>query len=181
MEVENYRIDSLVALARSIESRDVQLPSGRVVQIRALRVQFPAAKPSRLADGVLARTYTSKPLTSLDGRAIFGEIAIVRVLERDGWEAVWVDTFHKRQFWRDMPHEGLPIQLPAAAKAKYDSIVAANGGARGFFDVMAWRDGKFLFLEYKGKGDSANANEARWIESALQTGVAEAALIFVLY
>jgi hypothetical protein len=46
---------------------------------------------------------------------------------------------------------------------------------------MAWRDGLFLFLEYKGRGDSPNINEARWIESALNTGVSEDALVFVLY
>ncbi len=40
---------------------------------------------------------------------------------------------------------------------------------------------QFLFIEYKGQGNSSNANESRRIESALKAGVREPDLMFVLY
>ena len=49
----------------------------------------------------------AKPLVSVDGDAMFGELAIVRWLEKDGWQAFWVDTYHRQQFWRVMPHTSI--------------------------------------------------------------------------
>ena len=148
--------------------------------IRTLVVAFDLATPDHLKRGVLAPTYTSKPLVSVGGDAMFGELAIVRTLEQDGWEGVWVDTFHGRKFWRAMPHRSAPVTLPPMARARYDAIVAANGGkANGFFDVLAWRGHQFAHLEYKGAGDRSNRNELRWIEAALVAGVTVPELWFV--
>jgi hypothetical protein len=164
-------MESLLARAGDIEPRPVRLPSGGTAVLRAARVQLADATPGFLKPGALASTYTSKPLVSVKGDAMFGELAVVRLLEADGWEAVWVDTFH-RAFWRGMPHRTPAVALPPAARARYDAIVAANDGrAAGFFDVMAWRGDRFAFLEYKGAGDSMNRNAARWVEAALDVGV----------
>ena len=46
---------------------------------------------------------------------------------------------------------------------------------------MAWRNGDFAFLEYKGEGDRSNRNEARWISAALAAGVLPTQLWFVLH
>lgn len=175
-------MQSLVALAQSIEQHPVTLPDGGTVAIRALRIAFSRATPSRLPEGTLPSTYTAKPLVSVNGAAMFGELAIVRWLEKDGWEGVWMDTFHGAKFWKSMPHKSLPVALPPAARALYDAIKVANGGkASGAFDVMAWRNGDFAFLEYKGAGDRSNRNEARWIAAALTAGVLPTQLWFVLH
>ena len=173
-------MESLVARAPAVEVTPVRLPSRTVVPIRTLTVAFSRATPERLKPGVLPATYTSKPLVSVGGDAMFGELAIVRTLERDGWDAVWVDTFHGRKFWRAMPHRSAPVSLPPAARERYDAIVAANGGrASGFFDVLAWRDGQFAHLEYKGEGDRSNRNELRWIDAALAAGASAGELWLV--
>lgn len=175
-------MESLVGLASETELRTVALPNGGEARIRALCVQFSRATPDRLPEGILASTYTSKPLVSVDGDAMFGELAIVRWLEKDGWEGLWVDTFHRQQFWRGMPHKTAPVQPPAHVRARYDNILAANGGKpRGFFDVIAWRGDQIIHLEYKGAGDISNRNEAGWIEAALRAGVPEFDLWFVLH
>ena len=175
-------MESLVALASQTDLRPVPLPSGREAKIRALCVQFARATPDRLKPGLLAPTYTSKPLVSVDGDAMFGELAIVRWLEKHGWEGVWVDTFHGQKFWRVMPHKSSPVVLPPPVQARYDAVKAANGGrASGFFDVMAWRGEQIIHLEYKGSGDLSNRNEAAWIEAALAAGVPEFDLWFVLH
>ena len=175
-------MESLASLASSIEPRAVTLPDASTISIRALRIAFSRATPNRLPDGTLPRTYTSKPLVSVNGAAMFGELAIVRWLENDGWNAVWMDNFHGAKFWSAMPHKAQPVALPPAARALYDAIRTANGGkASGAFDVMAWRNGDFAFFEYKREGERSNRNEARWIAAALAAGVLPTQLWFVLH
>ena len=172
-------MESLFARAESVEIVECALQRG-VARIRRLTVRFGRASPDRPRAGTLAATYTGKPLVTFEGAAMFGELAVLRWLESDGWEGVWVDTFHGRKFWRAMPHRSAPVALPDAARALYDRIVAANGGrASGFFDVMAWRGGHTVFVEYKGPGDRSNANERRWIAAALAAGVSEHDLFVV--
>jgi hypothetical protein len=146
-----------------------------------LLVRFPSAVPAKLPDGTLKFTYTSKPLvTSVTGAAAFGELAILDALRKDGWDGVWVDTFHGGKFWNQMPHVSAPVALPAAAANLYNTIGAANNGRRsGFFDVFAWKGSDFLFVEYKGPGDSSNKNETAWIAAARRAGVTDAQLLFV--
>lgn len=117
---------------------------------------------------------------------MFGELAVVRHLEADGWNAVWVDSYHghgKRLCWRNMPDRAAPYDfsnaLPAAEH--YQQITEQNAGVGGWFDVLAWRGAEYLHLEYKGEGDKPNKNESRWIMSALQCNVPVTALRFVLY
>ena len=74
-------MESLASLASALEQRAVLLPDGGTVSIRALRIAFSRATPDRLPEGTLPRTYTSKPLVSVNGAAMFGELAIVRWLE----------------------------------------------------------------------------------------------------
>ena len=134
---------------------------------------------------------TSPAIRSRCGRyrslgPLFGELAIARCLERDGWEAVWVDSYHskkERLFWRDLPDRSLPFDLSRVqvAHEAYERIFIVNGGVGGFFDVLAWKGSEVVFIEYKGARDGPNGNELRWIESALQAGLDESSLYFVLY
>lgn len=160
------------------------LPDGDPVKIERWSVRFPLAQPDRLPDGVLKKTYTTKPLVMSFDRPMFGELAIVRCLEDDGWAGVWVDTFHGSElFWRDMPHESSAVDLSGdpAMLDIYRQIVAEHGKRGGFFDVFARRDSEFLFIEYKGKGDRPNANEISWIAAALRCGIKPSQLLFAEY
>ena len=96
-------MESLVARG-AVSVRELALPDGARVPVRVLQVRFGRATPDRLPEGALPAAYTRKPLVSVGGDAMFGELAVVRWLEKDGWEAVWVD-----------------------AQARYDAGVAANG------------------------------------------------------
>lgn len=82
-----------------------------------------------------------------------------------------------------MPHRSSKVNLlqePEALNA-YRGIVAEHGKRGGFFDVFAWRETHFLFVEYKGKGDRSNANEKSWIEAAMHYGIDPAQLLIVEY
>jgi hypothetical protein len=110
---------------------------------------------------------------------MFGELAIAHHLKTDGWSAVWADTFHGQKFWNGMPHQISPVSIPTDVRQLYDRIAALKGSASGCFDVIAWKDGRTIFLEYKGPGDKPNKNELSWIDAALKAGVAEEDLFFV--
>jgi hypothetical protein len=165
-------MESLFARATRVELVSYALPSGGTVPLRRLCVRFGVASPGRLPEGALPVTYTSKPLVTFNGAAMFGELAVLRWLEADGWDGVWLDTVHGRKAWRDMPTRSAPVALPPRPQALYDRIVARNGGrASGTFDVMAWRGAQTIFVEYKDPGDRSTRTEGAWVESAIAAGV----------
>lgn len=172
-------MNSLRDIAQGVSESKYALPSGRTIPIAAWTVRFQGADPPRLRGTDLKSTYTSKPLVQVDGDSVFGELAIVRWLQKDGWSALWADTFHGRKFWSVMPHCGAPVEPPAPIRALYDRIAQIKGSASGCFDVVAWKDGRVIWLEYKGPGDRPNANEAAWIDAALRAGVEPTDLFFV--
>ncbi|HET7187737.1 MAG TPA: hypothetical protein VFI52_06270 [Gemmatimonadaceae bacterium] len=76
---------------------------------------------------------------------MFGELAVLRWLEVDGWEGAWLDTFHGRKTWRQMPTAAAPAILPASAQALYDRIVRENGGrASGAADAGVSENDLFI-------------------------------------
>jgi len=171
-----------IALSTGFQERLTERGS---VQIQSLKIHFPPALPRYISNESLSKTYRSKPLVAVNDEILFGELAILRFLQMDGWQGVWVDTFHgrgkRKVLWSGMPPDGYGA-LSSDAEAFYDSIVQANDGkSSGFFDVFAWKDGKFVFLEYKGEGDSSNQNEMRWINAALKCGMQSEELFFVTY
>lgn len=135
----------------------------------------------------LPRTYTIKPLVVVDNEIIFGELALLRYLQKDGWDGVWVDAFHSRgnnkKFWSSLSDRG-QASLPTHAQELFNKILSKNDGKiSGFFDVFVWKDGgsDYLFVEYKGKGDHPNKNELQWIEAAISVGIKPEQLVIVTY
>jgi len=179
-------MDSLKQLAIDVNTRSVRLLSGGEICLAQWTIRFLPAEPDRLPAGTLAKTYTTKPLVQVDGEPLFGELAIVRWLQKDGWDGVWVDTYHSRGrrkfFWQGMPHKTEPYDLSSIPRVwkTYNRIVEHNGGrAAGFFDVLAWRGDRLLFAEYKGKGDKPNKNERAWIDAAVRAGVLTRDMLYV--
>jgi hypothetical protein len=173
----------LKSLAAEIQQDERIIDSG-IINITNLKIQFEPAKPRHLTDERLSKTYLSKPLVKVDNENLFGELAILRYLQKDGWNGVWVDTFHgrgKKLFWNNLPPEG-KASLADEATFLYDKIVTSNAGkASGFFDVFAWKNGEYIFLEYKGAGDKPNQNETKWINSAIKSGIKPEQLYFITY
>jgi hypothetical protein len=150
------------------------------VEICTYSVRFETANPDRLVNPDLPPTLTVKPLVNVEGESLFGELAILRTIQKDGWDGVWVDTFHQKKLRNSMPPEE-GIDLPDHAKRVYNSIVKENKGADGFFDVFAWKDDQYAFLEYKGKGDSLRKTQKTWIGAALRAGINLNQLFIVAY
>lgn len=163
------------------------------IRIEALKIHFPCAnlqqiKKSGILDILSDDIYLSKSVVSTEkGANMFGELAILRYLERDQWKGVWVDAFHshgrKDVLWSGMPPTGVAPPLPPKVSSKFQAIKEKNGGLSGFFDVLAWKgEGDVLmFIEYKGRGDSPNENELEWINAAISEGVKPEQLCIVGY
>jgi protein-S-isoprenylcysteine O-methyltransferase Ste14 len=144
---------------------ELTLPSGKSVAIPRCSYLFSEWRGAPILD-----TYGGKALLNSDGKPVFAELAILGVLERAGWDGVWVDTY-RRKFRRSMPPES--SKLPPHALELYERICRANGGkASGCFDVFAWKDGEYVFVESKRKSkDSIQRTQKAWVEAALATGI----------
>ena len=173
-------MQSLFSRATSVDVVECVLRAHTRILVRRLRVRFGQASPDRLRPGTLPASYTDKPLVTFNGAAMFGELAVAHWLAVDGWNAVWLDTVHDRKVWRDMPTRSDPVLLPPEAQAVYDRIVANNRGrASGTFDVMAWRGGQTIFVEYEEPGETFTRSNRAWMEAALQSGVSPNDLLIV--
>jgi hypothetical protein len=117
----------------------------------------------------VSETYGGKAVLDSNGEPLFAELAILRLLEKDGYKGVWVDTY--RKCFRDAMPPAV-CELPVPAREVYDRIVAANGGTSGCWDVIAWKDGEYLFIESKRKGkDRMRKSQLCWRDAAIRAGL----------
>ena len=147
-----------------VSPSELRLPSGNSVSVPTCRYRLKLWRGKPIAD-----TYGRKPVLDFHGKAVFAEIAIVRILQMAGWDGVWVDTYSRGKFRQSMPpHE---CALPSHAQDLYDRICLANGKRiGGCFDVFAWKGPKYLFVESKWH-DSIGKKQIEWFEVALNSGV----------
>ncbi len=168
--------------AQSLPDAAVALPrSGTVVSIaRLLRTETRVAQPIERTANCWA---PNKPSVLIDGRATWAEFAIVRQLERAGWDGRWMKNWTGgREFCRD--HDQ-PVALPDAPAKVFAGIhdrATVLRGA-GSWDVFAWRGDEYLFIESKQyrRGDRLNANQLAWLGAALDVGISIACFAIVEY
>lgn len=118
--------------------------------------------------------FGNKPIVEWDGEPVYPELAVARLLEKNGFDAVWIDNY-RGKFWASMSQQRT---LPDAAREAYARILQANGGKRGgFWDVMAWKESAFVFVELKQNTaeckDRISEKQRNWLQAALRAGFAE--------
>jgi len=118
----------------------------------------------------IADTYGGKAVLDCGGEPGFAEIAVLRALEKDGYEGVWVDTYRGR-YRRSLSAES--VTLPVHVSDLLVRIAAENSGKQqGCWDVLAWKDASYLFVECKRKGkDSIRPSQVDWLNAALRAGL----------
>jgi hypothetical protein len=121
------------------------------------------------------RTVPNKVAVDLAGAALYPEFAIIRRLERAGWQAVWCKNWHGAAFWTDID---VVTDVPPEVLSTFAAVSRVAGA--GAWDILAWRGSRLLFIESKQFGsDKLTANQLRWLETALGQGIAlEAFAIF---
>src|SRR5262249_23452301 len=101
-------------------------PTGeRVDAIPSIFMRFPMWQGAPFTDDMGKKTAA---MVELDGEHLFAELAILRLLEREGWEGRWIHTSSKGEItqyltdWRDVPRQSQrsrPIQHDGARALLY--------------------------------------------------------------
>lgn len=152
-----------------------KLHDGRIVGI-------PKATPSfsRWTGEAPGDSYGGKAILEHDGRPMFAELAILALLESEGWEGVWIDTYrnkYRRGYWDADPIAALPARQAAMMQRILDH---RGAGRSGTWDIFAWRGEDVLFAESKRAGkDSIRASQVTWLASALAQGHSLTAFLVV--
>lgn len=129
-------------------------------------------------------------MVELDGEHLFAELAVLRLLERDGWSGRWVNTYSgKGEVWKYLTHwsdvpraEQRSRPIEDAEPRQLLARIASRGKARyrGCWDLFAWRDGEFAFVQTKRSAtpekEVVKPEQAAWLHTALVFADTELAL-----
>lgn len=63
--------------------------------------------------------FGNKPIVEWDDESLYPELAIARLLEKHGLDAVWIDSY-RGKFWESMSQQRV---LPDAAREAYTKIL----------------------------------------------------------
>jgi hypothetical protein len=161
----------------------ISFPAGRVIrEVPAALLGFPMWQGPPFVDDFGKK---SAAMIELDGEHLFPELAVLRLLEKDGWEGRWVSTYSAGAEvwkyltrWDDVPRadqKTRPIQEdePRQLLAR---LAGFNKPRRykGCWDVFAWRGGEIAFVECKRASskntDVVSKEKEEWVRSALFLG-----------
>lgn len=131
------------AILTPTTSEKIDLLSGQSVYVQKTCPTFERWTGTPLHD-----TYGKKTILSVDGEPVFAELAILRTLQHQGWNGVWVNTF-TRAYRVAFRSEQYGIQLPPVQQELLDQIYSQAGSTKGCWDVFCWRNGYSLFAESK--------------------------------
>jgi hypothetical protein len=163
-------------------TKDVSLPSGIIRQLPVCNPVF--------AEWVGERPsfdFGHKPFLKHDGEACFAELVILRLLLKQGWKGVWVESFAGPYYLNDMPKDWKTrpqrVLIPED-KEKILKDIWRTGRTRACFDVFAWTDSQspqFLFCEAKDyrNRDKFTRGQLRFIDAALTIGISPQSLLIV--
>jgi hypothetical protein len=139
----------------------------------------------------------SAALIELDGEHLFPELAVLRILEKDGWNGRWVSTYSAGKEvwkylteWKDVSRDEQRTRPLEDAEPR--QLIARIAGFnkprryKGCWDVFAWRDAEFAFFQCKRRApkgtDVISRDQQEWLRSALYIGnrqVSEQSFCFV--
>ncbi|MFA6385413.1 MAG: hypothetical protein WCW29_01555 [Candidatus Paceibacterota bacterium] len=156
----------------------ISLASGKVVNLPICHPQF-----SLWREPVNNFNYGGKPLINHNNEPIFAELAILRILQADGWEGVWVETYGGTHFLQSMPKEWkLKSEHVSIPKDKEELLkkIWKTAKTTACFDIFAWKGKDFIFCEAKNKGkDKLTNGQIKFIEGALFCGILPESLLIV--
>jgi hypothetical protein len=163
-----------------MKSIKIDLPSGRSIDLPCCNPCFiPWAGEKKSVF-----TWGGKFLLDWQGTPVFAELLILRILQSQSWQGVWVECYPTLNFLGEMPIDwaltGAKISVPSERSALINQISQRAGRSGGCFDVFAWREDQMLFCEAKRqKKDALLPTQRRWIEAALDEGIARDQFLIV--
>jgi hypothetical protein len=161
----------------------ITMPAGRMIHdLPGVFMRFPKWSGAPFVDDFGKK---SAAMVEIDGEHLFAELAVLRLLEKDGWSGRWVNTYggggevwKYLTEWQDVPRADQrtrPIQddEPRQLLAK---VAGFNRPRRykGCWDVFAWRGSDVAFLECKRTApkykDLISKEKEEWVRSSLYIG-----------
>lgn len=146
------------------------------VTVPERNVTFPkwAGKP-------LMNDFGRKGVVEFDGKPMFAELAIAAMLRQEGCSARWAETYGRSGkvpiFIDEWDERGYKYQINKliaevwVIDALSEIARLNNNSYSGCWDVVAWRDGKLLFVESKRrKRDKIKDTQISWMNAAMQYG-----------
>jgi hypothetical protein len=171
----------------SLEEVRVELPRRGDVPIARFRVEFNSS-PKPVALG-FQQAWASKPQVSCDGQALFPEIAVLSLFQKEGWDGVWVDLPRRKYFSR-MPTVSKGVTLEAYI-AQFLARVTESGraGKAGCWPLVLWHGRSVFFAAIREAAGAATTetgttgglrkSEVEWLEAGLRSGLAPGQFIVV--
>jgi len=161
----------------------ITLPTGKMIyDVPAVFMRFPRWTGEPFADDFGKR---ASGMIELDGEHLFAELAVLRLLEKDGWAGRWVNTYSGKgeiwkylTEWRDVPRDEQRNRVIEDAEPRQllARVAGMNKPARyaGCWDTFAWRGSEFAFFECKRTTskakDAVKTEQEDWLRSALYLG-----------
>lgn len=157
----------------------IHLLSGKMVSdVAAISVRLPRWEGPAFADDFARKT---AGMIGLDGEHLLAELALLRLLEKDGWSGRWVNTYSARgevwkylTHWTDVPRadqRNRPIEDAEPRQLLARIASRSKGRYKGCWDVFAWRGGEYVFLQSKRSAtpekETVTAEQAEWLHTAL--------------
>lgn len=161
----------------------ISLPAGRMIHdVAGVFMRFPKWTGAPFVDDFGRK---SAAMIDLDGEHLFPELAVLRVLEKDGWNGRWVSTYSAGKEvwkylteWKDVPRDEQRTRPLEDAEPR--QLIARIAGFnkprryKGCWDVFAWRAPEFAFFQCKRgapKDTGVISNDQQeWLRSALYVG-----------
>src|SRR5688500_5853499 len=174
------------ALAPYIERDDLVVelanpflrPTGeRVGAVPSVFVRFPMWRGAAFTDDLGKKTAA---MVDVNGEHLFAELAILRLLEREGWEGRWIHTTSGGEIsrylteWRDVSRQeqkSRPIQHDGARALLYGIADRSGNRYGGCWTLFAWRGDSYAFFETKRQGpkdkEKLKPAQEAWVRAAL--------------
>jgi hypothetical protein len=173
----------------------ITLPAGRMIHdVAGVVMRFPRWSGPPFVDDFGKK---AAAMIDLNGEHLFGELAVLRLLEAGGWNGRWVNTYSGGgevwkylTEWRDVPRaeqRTRPIE-DSEPRQLLARIAGFNKPRRyrGCWDIFAWRGSEFAFLQCRRVTskvkDVVSKEQEEWLRSALYIGdrrISEQSFCFV--
>jgi hypothetical protein len=161
----------------------ITMPAGRMIHdVPGVLLRLPQWSGDGFVDDFGKK---SAAMVELDGEHLFPELAVLRLLQKAGWNGRWVVTqggggevWKYLTDWSDVARDQQrtrPIE-DADPRQLLARIAGFNKPRRyrGCWDVYAWRDSEIAFVQCKRmasrSADLINKDQQEWLRSSLYIG-----------
>jgi len=167
-----------------LEDAHIDLPRRGEVPVARFRAEFNRS-PKPVATG-FQEAWASKPQVSCDGQALFAEIAVLSLFQKEGWDGVWVDS-PRHKYFDKMPTQSKGVTLDAYVGQLLARIRGA--GERGkavCWDLIVWHGRSVFFVAVReastfegSRSEGLRKSSLEWLEASLRSGMSPGQFIMV--